>query len=291
LSIVKKILVTGGAGFIGSNLCERLAQMPEHQVWSLDNYSTGSKQNHVDGVNYIEGETANIADLIDFNPDFIYHLGEYSRVEQSFDDIQKVWRYNKDGIFAVLQFCCQTGAKLIYAGSSTKFGDGGLGRSQSPYAWTKASNTELVENYGTWFNTPYAIVYFYNVYGKREISNGKYATLIALFKEKMQRGEPLTVVSPGTQKRNFTHINDIVDGLVLVGENGYGDEFGIGSPESYTILEIAQMFGGEIIMLPERKGNRMTADVVTSKTEALGWRAKENIRDYIIGGGEFKSSL
>lgn len=278
---MKRILITGGAGFIGSNLCERLASDPNNQVYSLDNYSTGSKVNHVPNVTYIEGETANIANLINFSPDAIYHLGEYSRVEQSFEDIEKVWRYNKDGIFAVLQFCRSTSAKLIYAGSSTKFGDGGLGRSQSPYAWTKATNTELVENYGAWFNVPFAIVYFYNVYGKREIATGKYATLIALFKEKILRGEPLTVVSPGTQKRNFTHIDDIIDGLVLVGEQGYGDEYGIGSPESFTILQIAQMFGGEVIMLPERKGNRMTADVVTAKTEALGWKATKSISDYI----------
>lgn len=277
----KKILVTGGAGFVGSHLCERLAQDPNNQVVSLDNYFTGSEANHLPGVTYIRGSTAQIDQLIDFTPDYIYHLGEYSRVEQSFDDIEKVWEFNKQGIFAVLQFCRKTGAKLIYAGSSTKFGDGGLGRSQSPYAWTKASNTELVENYGDWFNIPYAIVYFYNVYGKREIATGKYATLIALFTEKMKANETLTIVSPGTQKRNFTHVDDIVDGLVMVGENGYGDEFGIGSPESFTILEVAELFGGKIEMLPERKGNRMTADVVTDKTQALGWSPKRRLADYI----------
>jgi UDP-glucose 4-epimerase len=276
-----KILVTGGAGFIGSNLCEKLSSNPDYSVYSLDNYSTGSKGNHVDNVIYIEGETADIDQLVDFIPDYIYHLGEYSRVEQSFDDIEKVWRYNKDGIFSVLQFCRKTGAKIIYAGSSTKFGDGGLGRSQSPYAWTKASNTELVENYGAWFNIPYAIVYFYNVYGNREISTGKYATLIALFKDRVSKGLPLTVVSPGSQKRNFTHIEDIINGLVLVGEKGYGDEFGIGSAEAFTVLEIAKLFGGEIEMLPERKGNRMTADVVTEKTEALGWKVTKSIVQYI----------
>jgi len=277
----KIILVTGGAGFIGSNLCEKLSLSPDNDVYSLDNYSTGSKANHVENVTYIEGETANISSLIDFNPDVIYHLGEYSRVEQSFEDIEKVWKSNKDGIFSVLQFCRITGAKIVYAGSSTKFGDGGLGRSQSPYAWTKASNTELVENYGAWFNVPFAIVYFYNVYGKREISTGKYATLIALFKQKILNDEPLTVVSPGTQLRNFTHIDDIISGLVLVGEQGYGDDFGIGHPDSYSILEIAKMFGGEIVMLPERKGNRMCADVVTAKTEALGWKPTKSINDYI----------
>jgi len=148
----KKIaVVTGGAGFVGSHLCERLHSSGSYKVYSLDNYFTGSITNHVPGVEYIAGNTAEIEQLITFTPDYVYHLGEYSRVEQSFEDIEKVWSFNKDGIFAVLQFCRKTGAKLIYAGSSTKFGDGGLGRSQSPYAWTKASNTELVKYYGTWF--------------------------------------------------------------------------------------------------------------------------------------------
>jgi len=277
----KRILVTGGAGFVGSHLCERLAHDVNNDVYSLDNYFTGSEANHVEGVTYIKGSTKDIATLIDFNPDMVYHLGEYSRVEQSFDDIEKVWEYNKDGIFAVLEFVRKAGCKILYAGSSTKFGDGGLGRSASPYAWTKATNTELVMNYGNWFNVPFAITYFYNVYGPREIQTGKYATLIALFKEKRKNGDNLTIVSPGTQKRNFTHIDDIIDGLVLVGENGYGDEFGIGSGEAYTIKEIAEMFGGEIEMLPERKGNRMTADVISAKTEALGWKPKRKIRQYI----------
>jgi len=278
---MKKVLVTGGAGFIGSHLCERLMTNKNYEVYSLDNYSTGSVDNHVENVTYITGDTREIKNLINFRPDYIYHLGEYSRVEQSFDDIEKVWRSNKDGIFSVLQFCRFTGAKIIYAGSSTKFGDGGLGRSQSPYAWTKSSNTELVENYGAWFGVPYAITYFYNVYGGREISDGKYATLIALFKKKYLNGEKLSVVSPGIQKRNFTYIDDIIEGLIMVGENGYGDEFGIGSPESYSIIEIAEMFGSEIEMLPERKGNRMTADVITLKTESLGWEPKSSIKEYI----------
>ncbi|QUX90641.1 ADP-L-glycero-D-manno-heptose-6-epimerase [Marinomonas sp. A3A] len=276
----KKVLVTGGAGFVGSHLCERLVTMG-YDVYSLDNYFTGSEANHVAGVTYIRGETKNIGTLVNFVPDMVYHLGEYSRVEQSFDDIEKVWAYNKEGIFAVLEFVRKAGCKILYAGSSTKFGDGGLGRSASPYAWTKATNTELVMNYGNWFNVPYAITYFYNVYGEREIQTGKYATLIALFKEKMRNNEPLTVVSPGAQKRNFTHIDDIIDGLVLVGENGYGDEFGIGSEEGFSILEVAKMFNGHIEMLPERKGNRMTADVMADKTKALGWSAKRTLASYI----------
>lgn len=277
----KKILVTGGAGFVGSHLCERLAQNSQNEVYSLDNYFTGSTDNHVPGVEYIKGNTSDIDKLVSFRPDIVYHLGEYSRVEQSFDDMEAVWKFNKDGIFSVLEFVRKNGCKILYAGSSTKFGDGGLGRSASPYAWTKATNTELVMNYGDWFNVPYAITYFYNVYGGREIASGKYATLIALFKEKMKNGEPLTVVSPGNQKRNFTHIEDIIDGLVLVGDYGYGDEFGIGCPDSYSILDVAKMFGGQVEMLPERRGNRMVADVITDKTNALGWSPKRSLKDFI----------
>ena len=276
-----KILVTGGAGFIGSHLCERLSKDKDNKVYSLDNYSLGSKSNHVKGVTYIEGETSNIDKLIKFVPKHVYHLGEYSRVEQSFEDVEMLWRSNKDGIFAVLQFCRKTGAKIIYAGSSTKFGDNGFGRNQSPYAWTKASNTELITNYGNWFEITYAIVYFYNVYGKREISTGKYATLIALFKEQTKQNNNLTVVSPGTQKRNFTHVDDIIRGMILVANHGYGDDYGIGCHDSYSILEVANMFGGMIEMLPERRGNRMAADINTEKTEALGWKANKKLKDYI----------
>ncbi len=277
----KKIfLVTGGAGFIGSHLCERLSKDSNNKVYSLDNYFTGSESNHMPNVTYIKGDTKDISKLITFKPDVVYHLGEYSRVEQSFDDIKKVWASNKDGTFAVLEFVRKAASKIIYAGSSTKFGDG-AGREATPYAWTKATNTELVMNYGNWFDVQYAITYFYNVYGPREIQTGKYATLIALFKDKMKNNESLTVVSPGTQKRNFTHINDIVDALVLVGENGFGDGYGIGCDESYSINQIAKMFGGKIEMIPERRGNRMTADVKCHKTKVLGWSAKQRVEDYI----------
>ena len=279
--MANKILITGGAGFVGSHLCDRLAKDEKNEVYSLDNYFTGSEFNHVPNVTYIKGNTEDISKLITFKPDILYHLGEYSRVEQSFDDIETVWNFNKNGTFAILEFVRKNGCKIIYAGSSTKFGDGGLGRSASPYAWTKASNTELVKNYGQWFNVPYAITYFYNVYGPREIKTGKYATLIALFNEKMKNGEPLTIVSPGNQKRNFTHVDDIIDALILVGENGYGDEFGIGSEESFSILEVAKLFDGKIEMVPERRGNRMNAEVVSNKTKALGWNPKKLLVDYI----------
>lgn len=280
---MSNILVTGGAGFVGSHLCERLKN-DGHKVVSVDNYFTGSVDNHVPGVTYINLDTKNIMfdlELVNTKFDYIYHLGEYSRVEQSFEDFHTVWRFNTLGIKSMLEFAKTKKAKFIYAGSSTKFAVTDPLYIQSPYAWSKESNTKLVKLFCEHNDIDYAITYFYNVYGPREIKSGDYATLIALFQGKMERGDPLTVVSPGTQKRNFTHVNDIVDGLVLVGEQGYDDEYGIGSPDSYTVLEVAKMFGGDIKMLPERKGNRMSAQIVTLRTKELGWSVKHNLQDYI----------
>lgn len=275
----KLILVTGGAGFVGSHLCERLVQ-DGHTVISLDNYFAGNESNHVPGVEYRRGHTKDIETLVPETPDLIYHLGEYSRVEISFTEPNVVWDLNSVGTAAVLEFCRKKKVKIVYAGSSTKFGDGGLGRTQSPYAWSKASNTELVKNYGEWYGVTYAIAYFYNVYGPRERSD-KYGTLIQMFIDRVKRGEKLTVVSPGTQKRNFTHVHDIVNGLVLIGEHGAGDDYGIGHDRAYSILEVAQLFGKEIEMLPERPGNRMESSIDTSKVRALGWRATHDLGEYI----------
>ncbi|HEV8592665.1 MAG TPA: NAD-dependent epimerase/dehydratase family protein [Pyrinomonadaceae bacterium] len=275
----KLVVVTGGAGFVGSHLCARLVT-EGNRVISLDNYFTGSRENRVEGVEYREGHTKDIASLVPETPDTIYHLGEYSRVEKSFEDIATVWDLNMVGTFGVLEFWRDRKCKLVYAGSSTKFSDGGLGRDQSPYAWTKAANTEQVSNYGKWFGLPFAITYFYNVYGPGERA-GAYGTVIEIFKQLHTSGKPLGVVAPGTQRRNFTHVDDIVDGLMLVGEKGEGDEFGLGNATDYSVAEIAALFGGKTEMLPERAGNRMSASVDTKKAEALGWSAKRTIADYI----------
>lgn len=274
-----KILVIGGAGFIGSHLCEALCF--DNEVYCLDNYFTGSTDNHIDNVTYIKGSSGEINDKIKFIPDLIFHLGEYSRVEQSFEDIELVVKSNIEGTLSVIEFVRKNKCKIVYAGSSTKFGDNGLTKDNSPYAWTKASNTELIKNYGKWFNINYAIVYFYNAYGPREISKGKYATLIALFTAKMRDNLKLSVVKPGIQLRNFTHVSDIVSGLLLVAKNGKGDNYCIGNPKTYTILEVADFFGGEIEMLPERKGNRLTADLDIKKLSNLGWKPKVDLIDYL----------
>ncbi|MGI6379136.1 MAG: NAD-dependent epimerase/dehydratase family protein [Patescibacteria group bacterium] len=276
---VKNILVTGGAGFIGTNLCRRLADIG-HNVISLDNYFTGSKANHLPKVKYYVGHTKDIAQIIFEKIDIVFHLGEYARVEKSFTEPDVVWDLNVLGTFAVAEFCRKNKATLIYAGSSTKFADNGFGRKQSPYAYSKTINSEFIKNYGDWYGLDYAITYFYNVYGPGERSNN-YGTVIEIFKQQYLAGKPLTVVSPGTQERIFTHVDDIVDGLLLIGEKGSGDDFGLGMEKVYTVLEIAQMFNSEIIMLPERQGNRQSAYLDTTKSNALGWRAKKDVADYI----------
>lgn len=273
----KRIVVTGGAGFIGSHLCEALIK--DNEVISIDNYFTGSTRNHINDVAYIYADAKNISDVVSGNVDIIYHLGEYSRVEQSFDDFNLVMEYNTHSLCRILEFAKNKNSKLIYAGSSTKYGDNG--KNSSPYAWSKSTNTDLVKNYANWFGLNFAISYFYNVYGGREIKSGKYATLIAKFTEMYKKGENLTIVSPGTQTRNFTYIDDTISALLLIGEYGQGDGYGIAAEESYSILQLAEMFGLEYTMLPERKGNRLTAGVFNDKIKELGWKQSMVLSDYI----------
>lgn len=275
----KTILVTGGAGFIGSNLCQRLS-VQDHHIISLDNYFTGLESNHLLGVDYRRGHIKDIDRHIPEQIDIIFHLGEYSRTEQSLKEPWLVWDLNMASTFAVVEYCRKKKVRLVYAGSSTKFSDEGLGRNQSPYAFSKATNTELIRNYGDWYGLSYVITYFYNVYGPKERS-GVYGTLIEIFRQQYLNGEPLTVISPGTQQRIFTHVDDIVEGLILVGEKGEGDEFGLGADKSYSVLEIAKMFNTRIKMLPARQGNRMNAKLNVARSRSLGWHAKNNVADYI----------
>lgn len=280
----KLIVVTGGAGFIGSHLCERLVK-DGHRVISLDNYFTGSPVNHVAGVEYRTGHTKDIAALVPEIPDIIFHLGEYSRVAKSLEEPEVVFDLNTLGTFAVLEFWRHAKCKLVYAGSSTKHvgerEDGVAGRDLSPYTWMKAANSELVVNYGRWYELPYAVVYFYNVYGPRERSIEEYGTVIETWRRCIESGKPLQVRMPGTQVRAFTHVLDTVDGLVLVGEKGEGDNFGIGTNETFSLLEVANMFGGEIEMLPQTKSSRTSPEVDAEKVRALGWEPKQHLSEYI----------
>ncbi len=279
----KLVVVTGGAGFIGSHLCERLVK-EGYKVISLDNYFTGSKENHVSGVEYREGHTKDIATLIPEEPDILYHLGEYSRTAVAMEEPGVVLDLNIVGTLGVAEFWRKHKCKLVYAGSSTKKADvradGTEGRDLSPYTWSKAVNTELVGNYARWYTLPYATVYFFNVYGPREMA-GKYGTVIEIFRQNLIRKQPHKVNGPGTQTRTYTHVSDTVEGIVLAAEKGEGDDYGISSVDTVSTLELAQMFGGEIEMQPQRKTSRPSTPVDSSRMQALGWAQKHSLKDYI----------
>lgn len=274
----KFILVTGGAGFVGSNLIKRLVA-DGNRIISLDNNFAGSAET-VSGVDYRHGHTKNIEKLVPETPDLIYHLGEYARVEQSVLEPDIVHDLNVVGTSAVIEYWKKRKIKMVYAGSSTKFGDNGEARHTSPYARTKADNTERIKKVGDENGLPYAITYFYSVFGSGERA-GVYGTVIENFKQMYLRGTPLMVTPPGTQERNFTHVDDIVDGLMLIGEKGAGDEYGLGNEKSHAIIDIAKMFNTEIIMVPAREGNRMQSALDTSKSNALGWHTKRTVEEYI----------
>jgi UDP-glucose 4-epimerase len=278
---MKKILVTGGEGFIGYHLCKKLAK-EGFSVSSIDINLAQNLDRRVKDVKYFTDSTENIQKVFKNDKfDMIYHLGEYSRVENSFKNIEQTGVSNIKGTIEVFEFWRKQKCKLLYAGSSTKFAGDNLGKESSPYAFTKASNSELVEMYSKWFELKFATTYFYNVYGPNENESGDYATLIGIFKRKMRNREKLSIVLPGTQKRNFTHVNDIVDGLFLVGERGEGGDYGIGAEDAFSVLDIAKMFEGEIEYLPERQGNRLSAELKSHNTKMLGWSPKYNIKDYI----------
>jgi UDP-glucose 4-epimerase len=275
------VLVTGGAGHVGSHLIELLVRNSANRVISLDNYFNGSTDNHIEGAEYREGHTKAIDRLVPERPDVVFHLGEYSRIAPSFDDVARVHDYNITGTFSVAEFCrLKKVKKLVYAASSTKFAIEGDGRHQNPYSFTKAANVDLINDYGRWYDLPYAICYFYNGFGPRERGEGKYATVIAKFEQQYLRGEPLTVVRPGTQRRAFTYVKDLARGIALVGKKGIGDGYALGNPKSHSILEIAKAFGGKVTLVtgyPGRKEARNDA----RKAKALGWKPTLGILDYI----------
>lgn len=278
----RTILVTGGAGHVGSHVVELLVADRGNRVISLDNYFAGRAENHVAGAEYRRGHTKDIERLVPETPDFIYHLGEYARIAPSFDDVALVYDLNVVGTFAVVEFCRTRGVgKLVYSGSSTRFAVEGDGRHQSPYAFTKATNVDLIVDYGRWYGLPYTICYFYNGFGPRESGDAKYGTLIARFQEQWLQGEALTVVRPGTQRRAFTYVKDLARGIVLAGERGRQTEYALGATASHSVLEIANAFGGPIAMVDGRPGREESENDAGKAREELGWETTVDVIDYI----------
>ena len=278
------ILVTGGAGFVGSNLIKKLLkQYPDSKIVSVDNYFTGKESNHHEGATYLN---MSVMDYLksdnDFVPDLVYHFGEYSRIVTSFKDIDYLIDTNLYSTSLLIEQCHKWGAKLVYSASSSKFGNDGKDENLSPYAWVKAKMVELIKNYGEWYGLKYQIVYFYNVYGPGQIESGDYATVIGIFERQYRNGEKLTVVSPGTQQRDFTHIDDIIEGVIRATQKDFNHEWFLRRGVPKTIIEIADLFG-EWKMIEQRRGERQTADVIESDTEELlEWKPIHNVEEYII---------
>lgn len=278
----KIILITGGAGHVGSHVVEMLAADTNNHVICLDNYFTGNKQNHINGAEYRIGHTKNINNLIPETPDVVFHLGEYARVAPSFAEPEKVYDLNIIGTFSVVEFCrTRKVGKLVYAASSTKFAIEGDGRHQNPYSFSKAVNVDLINDYGKWYGLPYAICYFYNAFGPRENGLGTYSTLIAKFEQAYLKGEPLTIVKPGTQKRNFTYVKDLARGIILAGEKGQGDGYALNNAKEFSVLEIAKAFGGTVQFIDGYPGRSDTAGMPTKARDELGWETTVDVLDYI----------
>ena len=258
------IIVTGGAGFVGSNLIEYLILKTNLKIISLDNYSSGNKKNHIINrrVKYINGHTKDINRILHkykSNINSVFHFGEFSRIYQSFILMNQCIQSNTIGTNAVFDFCLKNKIKLIYSATSASLGNKGKDKNLSPYAFTKAKNLELLENLKKWFNFKFEIIYFYNVYGPRQIRTGEMATVIGIFEEQYKKNKPLTVVKPGSQSRRFTHINDTIETCIKAWKQNKNRHYSIASKKSYSILEVAKMFKTKILFLPARKGERFAS--------------------------------
>jgi UDP-glucose 4-epimerase len=277
-----KILVTGGAGFIGTNIIKRLVS-EGHNVESIDNYDSGLVSNHVDGCNYHTGDIESI-DLMDKDFDMIYHLAGLSRIQPSFKNPTETFRVNTIGTESVCSFAKKINAKVVYAGSSSRWHD----PFQSPYACYKHMGEEICKMYRKVYNMDIEIVRFYNVYGPNEIVNGDWAAVIGIWRRQVMNGEPITIVGDGNQRRDFTHVIDIVDGLyrVGVGNEKHEDAWELGTGTNYSILEVYEMFkekfGCEKLHIEDQKGNyRITLRENNDAIDRLGWSPKNRLKNYI----------
>lgn len=276
------VLVTGGAGFVGTNLCKRLVELGESVV-CLDDYSSGSKDNHTKGVLYMDGPTRLISFYLTKRsaPKAVFHLGEYSKVTPSFEDTQSVIESNISGTAFVIDYCRRNNIKIIYSASSTKHSKDGA--KQSPYAFSKATNVDLIKNYSKWFGLKYAICYFYNNYGPyHDTCDNGWETVVSVFEKQKKTGNPLTVVEPGTQRRNYTHVADTVEGLIAAWKRDESDEYQLGTEESYDMFELAELFDHPTTMIPCRKGDRMESTVEFADTyHKLNWKPKHKLSDWV----------
>ena len=255
------LLVTGGAGFVGSNLIEYLIDKTSFKIISIDNYSSGTKKNHIKSsrIKYINSHTDKIEHVLkNYKSSIhsIFHFGEFARIYQSFKKFEECFNSNSIGTKAIFNFALKNNIKLIYSATSASLGNNGNDGNLSPYAFTKAKNLELLENLKNWFNFRYEVIYFYNVYGNRQISKGDMATVIGIFEENYIKNRPLTVVKPGTQSRRFTHIDDTIKVCFEAWKKNKCRHYSISNKKSYTILEVAEMFNCNIKMLPARLGER-----------------------------------
>ena len=281
---MKDILITGGAGFIGTNLIHHLLDnniVEARNIFVIDNFYTGELRNQVNGVNYIKGDTWDIETLV--HPyatfDTLFHFGEYSRISTSFVDIDYVMKSNLYGTSKVIEYCKKKNIKLIYSASSSKFGDK---ENLSPYAWTKSKAVELIKNYNKWYGLSYEICYFFNVYGKYQITTGNYATVIGIFENQILKRETLSVVKPGVQSRCFTHVDDVINGVVKAVKHNSNHEWYFQNPKAYSIIQVANMFNQDWKFVDERKGERFCSPTIENDTkELLGWEAKIELKDYI----------
>ncbi len=283
----KYILITGGAGFIGSNLLKLLHSKTKFNILSLDNYSTGSPKNHLKSkrVKYIKGENQDITNLLKKYKNqisTIFHFGEFSRIYQSFLNYDRCIRSNLKGSFEVITFATKNKIKIIYSATSSMLGHNGKDENLSPYSWSKSKNLELIKNFNQWFGLKYEIVFFYNVYGPGQIRNSNMSAVIGIFESLYEKNKPLTIVKPGTQKRDFTHIDDIVNGCFLVWKKGKQSEYLLGTNKQYSIIDIAKMFKSKIKFLPTRRGERFKSSITNNNAwKHLRYRSKIDIKDYI----------
>ena len=279
---MKTIVVTGGAGHVGSHVIELLVKDPGNRVISVDNYFNGREENHIPGAEYRRGHTKDIEDLVPEDPEVVYHLGEYARIAPSLDAAALVYDLNIVGTFGVAEFCRKRKVgKLVYAASSTRFAIEGDGRHQNPYSFSKATNVDLITDYGRWYGVPFAVCYFYNAFGPRERGDGPMGTLIAKYEQRWSRSQTLQVVRPGTQRRRFTHVVDLARGIILAGEKGEGDGYALAADNSYSVIEIAEAFGGPLEFIDGYPGR---ADVEPPDDRArreLGWEPTLDVMDHI----------